>query len=326
MTKYEKKTVLSVILAVALVLSLAGCGTAGGQTFTGFGENITVGDIALRPEGEAGRLYDNGGIKLLIPLEYEGLLQTETLQDDKDGLLFRVSEIASIEAAKAAGYGVDGAGWLFSIGRVDEARLHEMLCYDMSGAELFAKGSDGSCYIYYHPTDVRYVRENSEAMARDQELWTLLTEWAGTVRDSMLAENPELSAMTRGNSMLDMCLARAAYMDGVNYTVSTTEFGPLEPGGVAAAPYAERLMTGNGVAYEDAGIDEAPDGEYVVLNFPDDDVRFDFFLAAGGENHVRQIWSGDNEMLCKAVFTDDTKASAVMQEWYDALAAEQGLK
>ena len=88
-----------------------------------------------------------------------------------------------------------------------------------------------------------------------------------------------------------------------------------------AAVYAERLMTGEGLSYEEADLSETPDGEYVVFSFPEDDLRFDFFLAEGGENYVRQVWNGDCEQLYKAVFADGTtKASAVMQEWYEALA------
>ena len=75
----------------------------------------------------------------------------------------------------------------------------------------------------------------------------------------------------------------------------------------------------NGATYENADDVEAPDGEYVVLNFPKDKVRFDFFLAEGSENVIREVW-GDNEQIYTATFTDDSiKASAVMQDWYHAL-------
>ena len=86
-----------------------------------------------------------------------------------------------------------------------------------------------------------------------------------------------------------------------------------------AAPYVESLM--GFASSEDADISETPDGEYVVLSFPEDDVRFDFFRMEGKENYVRVVWSGGNEQLIRLSFSDDTKASAVMQEWYAALAS-----
>ena len=304
-----------ILLAICQLFALAACGN--GAALTASGENVTVGDTALRPEGEAGKLYENDGLKLMIPLEYDELVLTETSKDAEGGMLFSVSEKASLEA----GGNVDGAGWLFGISRVDEGTMHEMLCYDMSGRELFAVDADGQYYVFNHPTDVRFVRENNEAMARDQEQWNRLTEWAWeSVRASFLAENPQLSPASFGNSELEICLARIAYQPGVSYSVSTTQYGPLTPesGSFDAMPYVERLTSG---LILDRFEGEAPDGEYVVLEFPDDGTRFDFFRAEGSENLVRMIWNGDHEELWQLSYTDPAvKAAGIMQEWYDALA------
>ena len=119
------------------------------------------------------------------------------------------------------------------------------------------------------------------------------------------------------------------YQNGSNYTLSTLEFGPLEPNGVDAVPYAEKLMGGNGVSYEEVDISETPDGEYVVLSFPDDDIRFDFFRIDDGKNYVRTVWGGESEYeeLMLAHFLDESvQASDVAQAWYDALAAAAGKK
>ena len=92
----------------------------------------------------------------------------------------------------------------------------------------------------------------------------------------------------------------------------------MEPRDVDPMPYLNRLM--NGVTFEYADGEETPDGEYVVLSFPDDDVRFDFFRMEGKENYVRTVWSGDNETLYKASYADGAiKASVIMSEWYNAL-------
>ena len=316
------RALLSLTLALAMALSLAACGSSGsGTTVATSGDSITVDDLALRPDGEAGLLYDNGGLKLLIPLEYNELLQTEVLEENADGLLFRVSEKASIEAARELGEDAEGPGWLFSIGKVDEAKMQDMLLYtDLSGSEFFAKDAYGDYYVYYHPTDVRYFRADNETMARDQEIWTQLNEWAwGKARDSILSENPQLMANPIDPSAVNLYMARIAYMPGANYTLSTTEYGPVNPmaGGFDAASFVERMMNGVHYTYLDG---EAPDGEYVVLNFPDDGIRFDFFRMEGAENTVREVHEDSGYEALYAVSFDDgeTNASDVMLEWYYA--------
>lgn len=317
---------LAALMAVIMLIALSACGKKEEQSIAVSGENVTVDNLALMPEGEAAIIYENDGLKLLIPLEYDALLQTEVLTDDEDGLLFSISEIASIMAAKKTGYEDAGAGWLFSIGRVDESMMYEMTCRDMSGEEIFAKDGDGNYYVYYHPTDVRFVREDNEAMQADQVIWTELNDWAsGTVREQFIAQNEALSVEIKSNTMLDMYLAQLASLPGVRYTVGNLEYGPVEPlDTFDAEPYLDRLT--NDVYFEEVYDEEAPDGEYIVLTFPDEDIRFDFFYAENGENTVRAVWDwGDGgEELYKAVFKDETLSTTeIMQEWYNALVNSQ---
>ena len=194
----KKKQVFLLALMMMALFMLCGCGAIQETSISSSGDSVT--DLTLRPDGEAGQLYENDGLKLLIPLEYDELLITETPQDDTGVQLFSVSEKASVEAAKAAGMDYEGGGWLFSIERIDEATLRDLLCNtDLSGTEVFARDDLGRYYLYRHPTDVRYVREDNDAMAADQEIWTGLNEWAWTrVRETFLHENPELIAETRG--------------------------------------------------------------------------------------------------------------------------------
>ncbi|MBR0282824.1 MAG: hypothetical protein IJQ81_14780 [Oscillibacter sp.] len=103
--------------------------------------------------------YENGGLSFEIQPKYNNLLTVETPVNDAEGVLFKVSETASLEAG-----GYDGAGWLFSIGAVSAEKMHDMLCWDMSGAYAFAKDANGAYYILYHPTDVRYERATAEEM------------------------------------------------------------------------------------------------------------------------------------------------------------------
>lgn len=268
--------------------------------------------------------FSNEGLVLSVPDEYANLVTVEVAEHDAEGMLFSVSEKASIEAAFKQGYMFDGAGWLFAIGRVSEDEMHQMLCDDMSGREVFAKAADGTCYILYHPTDVRMVREDYSDQS-GLEQWSMLSEWAATVPETFIAENEGLTAEKHSNTTLDIYLARMLYRDDVDYTVSTTEFGPVEPGKVNVAPYLKPLT--EGVVYEYADIQEAPDGEYVVLNFADDDVRFDFFFADGMENYIRQIWfHGEDTAFFKAVFDDpELKATELMNEFYRDLVLAQSL-
>lgn len=258
--------------------------------------------------------YHNGGLTLEIQPKYNDLVTVETPADDAQGILFTVSETASLEAGQH-----EGAGWLFSIGTVSEERLHEMLCSDMSGAEAFAKGADGRYFIKYHPTDVRYERATVEQMKADQAQWTMLNQWAGMACDAF-ADLNGLEHASYGNSDVDISLARSIWAAGEKHTLSTTEFGPVDANLVDGTPYVERLLK-IGFSYAEG---EAPDGQYVVLGFPEQDMRLDFFFAPGG--YVRLV-SGERETLYQAYwFDEDMTITDFMQAWYYAAAEKAGVK
>ena len=311
-------------------MALAACSAAGGTAETqgagdGFavaGESLDINDLALRPDGAASRMVENGAVRLLIPLEYGDLLVIETPRDNESGILFSVSEKASMDAA-AAEYGTDeGAGWLFSVNRISADAFHEAICYDMSGEEVFARDADGYYYMYCHPTDVRFVRENYEDIDEDMAQWTMLNQWAAAVPDNFLLENPGLTPEKHGNTDLDIYLARTAYLDGVKYTISAPEYGPVDGSGFDAAQYVASLT--DGVTFETADNSEAPDGESIVLSFPEDDIRFEFFRMEDRQHYIRQVWSGNNVMVYKAVFQDGTPAletANIMNDWYRALVS-----
>ena len=96
----KKKQVFLLSLIMMTLFVLCGCGAKQEMSISSSGDSVTVNDLALRPDGEAGYLYENGGLKLLIPLEYDALLITEMPQDDAQAQLFSVSEKASLEAAR----------------------------------------------------------------------------------------------------------------------------------------------------------------------------------------------------------------------------------
>ena len=299
---------LCILTALAMVFALAACGAKAEEKNDS--EALAAEDTILK----------NESLQLTIPAEYADLVITD---DPENGMIFSVSEKASVEAANALGESGEGAGWLFGISRVSEDEMYEMLCYDMSGREIIAADDSGNHYIFCHPTDVRMVRESNEKMFEDRDQWTALTEWAWSVRESFVAANPGLRTEHRGNTSLEMDLYRILFQPGTNYTVSTLEYGPLDPKDTDVTEYVQALT--DGVTYEYADGAEAPDGEYAVLTFPDYGDRFDFFFAEGGENYVRQVWGDGYEALYKATFDNpDVKASEVVYHWYRAIAEHTG--
>ena len=268
--------------------------------------------------------YRNGGLVFTIPDEYTERLIIEQPETEEYGLLLSVTEKESVEALKKSGEDWPGAGWLFSVERIPEEKLHEMLCGDMFGAKVFAKDLKGDYYLFERPTDVRLVREDYTDPEGLRE-WTELNAWTVTMPQTIIAENSGLTSETRTNTMLDMYLARVLYLEDQDFTVSTTEYGPLSPNGADVSAYFSRMTEQSTVIPLNG--EKAPDGEYVVLEFPDDGVRFDFFLADGYENTVRQVWSeGRFEMLFQMVFENETeKASGIMLNLYHMLAQHAGL-
>jgi hypothetical protein len=157
------------------------------------------------------------------------------------------------------------------------------------------------------------IRKDNKEMEADMEQWTAYNEWAATVPDTFLEENG-LTAEKHTNTDVDMALANIAYGGEKNYTLTRLDPEPLKPGDVDSKEYVEPLI--NGVTYEIVE-EPVPDGEYYVLNFPKEKVRYDFFVADG--NLVRRV-QGEDEMLYKATFADASLSTAdLMQKWHDAL-------
>ncbi len=286
-------------------------------------ETTAASETTDASEAGALTLTAANGMKLTVPAEYSSLVVYDTPADSPDGVLFSVYEKASVEAAKAQALEYDGAGWLFDIRRISEDELHEMLCYDMSGQEPFAKDADGNYYAYCHPTDVRVVRESYDN-EEDMKNWSDLCEWANTAEDSFIAENEGLTKETCGNSTPEMLIARTMWMKDTKYDLNYLEFGELDPKDVDPAPFAGRLL--DGAVYEMAETSEAPDGEYYILEFPETEERLDFFLMDAEKSYVRHVWMDEeNAELYTITFEDkDRKASEIMAEWYQALAEANG--
>lgn len=301
-------------LMTAAVLAMSAC------AFNSFAEE-TVTEAGPR-EGEY-IMLENEGLKLPVPAEFQDTVVTEIPEKGERNVLFSASEKASIDAAEANGENTDGAGWLFSIRMTDQAGLDEMRTGDMFGERPFAKDENGNIYVLCLPTDVRMVRENYDNMEAELKDFEVLTQWASETVPEMFIEENGLTPLAVTNTDLDITLARIAFVPETKYILSTTQYGELEPKDADAAPFLEKLM--NDVTFVPANDAEAPDGEYVVLRIPGENVRFDFF-SNDSENLVREVWEelGD-EALYRAEFKDGTSSvTKIMQEWYDALAKANG--
>ena len=160
--------------------------------------------------------------------------------------------------------------------------------------------------------------------AMDQ--WSTLNEWAhADVRNEILADNPRLERETCSNTDLDMYLARARF-DGKKYKIRSLDIGEMDPTIYDEDDFLDELT--EDVIYEvvtDLPDEERPDGEYIVMAFDDDNVRFDFFLGEGMENYIREVRTMDDgeeiETLYKAVFEDpEDTSTGIMKEAIASMA------
>ena len=73
-----KKKILCLVLTLVMAVSLAACGGSGAQTVSVSGDSVTVDDLALRPDGGAGRLYENDRLELLMMENTVSKIMTHT--------------------------------------------------------------------------------------------------------------------------------------------------------------------------------------------------------------------------------------------------------
>ena len=258
------------------------------------------------------------GIAFEIPAE---LSDQVTVRMDDGDMLVSVYETASLEAARALGENEeDGAGWLFGISRLPESRVNELRCGSMDGMEVFVEDDD-FCLVFNHPTDVRLVREAQEDYAAGLEQFAELNRWAQeNVPVEILANNAELDPEVFTNTELDMYLAQAAYQAGTSFEVRSLMFAGRDLPVVDAQDHLEDLA--ENFVYSETDAWEAPDGEYLVLAFPDDELRFDFFMLEGFENCIREVYTVEGEeyeklYIASAKTADDADETpaGIMLDW-----------
>ena len=313
-----KPKTIPLLLALLLGLALAACGGTGETGGSGAPEEESASELS----GGTVTYAAEGGLILTVPAEYDQLVRVTVPEDSQDGTLFTVSELASLQWGEKLHPGEDwGDGWLFGIGQVGEQTLHEMLCYDMSGAIPFATDGDGTYYVFYHPTDVRLVRESYDVDpdSPDFKQWSDLNQWAWTMQETFTMDNG-LTYCTLTNTSVDMTLAQVAYMDEP-YTLTALDYGALSSDQVDRMTYLEPLM--EEVSFQMAESAQQPDGEYISLELPQEGERLDFFLTDG--NLVREVYDGEETFYRATYAQSDTEAAQVVRDWYHALAEAEGM-
>ena len=334
------------VVIPTLIVSMAACGAASAQGAPADDKAETTETTEAAEAAEATdktesgepaaevtaepKVYENRGYKLSVPGELADKITVEAPDLNDDGVIFSAYETKSVEAAEAKGQGNLGYGWLFTITERNEEEAHKVMVDAYGGQQPIAVTADGVYLIFNNPTDVRYERATVEDMDKDQGEWTAACEWANSIMKNFAKENG-LTVIGFNNTLAESALAKAAFDKEANYTISTTEHGPLAPNGVDPLPFYEKMTKGALYENVDVAENEVPDGEYVVLAFPDEQVRYDFFFAEGSENLIRTVQTPEDSeeytFFTKVTFEDGTsKASEIMHEWYNAIVEANGIQ
>ncbi len=295
------KKLLSLFLSGALTLFLCACApSAPADTTTKF---------------------TSEGFTLSIPNEYVDLLIVDTtVSDARDGTFFSVHEKASVEAAKKLWPDDEtvGGGFLFGIGRVDEAVFHDMMIWGMNGADVFARDEEGNYYIYYHPTDVQLIRvEYTEA---DWEQWGNLCKWAD-IEPVFMEENPRLIPYERTYSDVDCYLHLVTYGEGSIQLTKKRGDVVYTPDLSASMPYLEQLL--DDVLFHSATqIDDLNlEGDYITLDASAmyRYGSFDFFVDEGQQQYIRLYQGNGTSYFVASKNGEFFPAGQVMADWLASL-------
>ena len=296
------KQFLSALLSLVLTLSLCACTPS----------TPTQVDTTTK--------FTSEGFTLSIPNEYTDLLIVDTtVSEEKDGTFFSVREKASVEASKQLHDGQDlGGGFLFGIGRVDEAVFHDMMMWGMNGADVFARDEAGNYYIYYHPTDVQLIRvEYTDA---DWEQWIDLCKWAD-IKPVFMAENPSLIPYARTYSDVDCFLHFVTYGDSSIHLTRKGGDAVYAPDLSASIPYLEQLL--DDVLFHSAteidGLDLT--GDYITLDASGmyRNASFDFFTDEGQQQYIRLYQGLETSYFVASKNGEFFPAGQVMADWLEAL-------
>jgi len=127
-----------------------------------------------------------------------------------------------------------------------------------------------------------------------------------------------LSVCTAENRTdIEQSLLKIRNNEEKEYTLSTLEVGTLSTDAVDGAKYAAQLL--DHVRFEQTDVSQWPDGEYVVLNFPKENLYYMFFY--GNDTMVGQEKDGKNTLYRATPDQTGMSALKIMEQWVDAMAA-----
>ncbi len=132
------------------------------------------------------------------------------------------------------------------------------------------------------------------------------------------AADPVLDTVPVAQAMSSDC-ALGDYLDQIwnrsitNYRISSTAYGTAVPASDFNAQIYIRAMM-DGTSFTEVKGWEAPEGQYVVLELPDQGVRYEFFYGKDG-NYIREV-DGAVETFYHAEFSGRRhKACDVIEDW-----------
>ena len=192
------KKALALMLSLVMMFSLGAC--TGSQNAKTPANQMTTTSTTTTTTPQQTEDKDEKSIEIPIAEEMSDKLTVsyDPAENDSDHVktLVSVYETKSVEAGNAVHPGEDwGDGWLFGIVELDRVGMERYASYDQTGFEFFAKKADSETYyLYTHPTDVRMMRENDDMYSDEASMaeWTAAVEWAGTMKDTILAANENL--------------------------------------------------------------------------------------------------------------------------------------
>ena len=266
---------------------------------------------------DEGSVFMNNGLKLTVPNEYAGLVliaQGSPLFGYDN--LFSAREIASVEAGEKVHPGEDwGDGALFGIGRLTPDEAHEILCSEIVNVRHIARDPEDNYYFCFYPTDVRLMREDMSNLigTPDLEQWSALNDWAATVPDQFLKDNPGLQPWRYHDTEATIYLARIAYMGEQTPYTLICDFQEYTPKGREGASFAGDLV--ENVGFELCIDGETPDGEYQVVYLPQEEIRL-FFYKSGDYVTVDH---GGYGALYRVIAPSSGYCLDVLEQWADAL-------
>ena len=113
-----------------------------------------------------------------------------------------------------------------------------------------------------------------------------------------------------------MMLYRIAYQSGTFFMLNSLDYGELYPEQPEpSATFAKQILEAATFEYCDES--ETPDGEYYVIDFPNDGLRLDFFKGA---DYVRTDY-GDYQTLMRITAPEKGYCTKVLDQWCQALQA-----